>query len=284
VSKLKTAVLVISCDNYSDMWNPFFQLFWKRWPDCPYPVFLGTNHKSVHLDRVVSNPIGTDRTWTENLHLMLDTIDSSRVLVFLEDFLMIREVDTDSIDRVVKLAEQNDVGCLRLNPVPPPTRRLPGFPGIGEIQRGDDWRVSTQVAVWDVELLRSLAWPGLSAWEFETIGSLASDAMPDKFWSVYKPLIDYRNGVVLGRWMPEGLEICREAGVEVDLQSRRTVTEAEILANSRKKLRSLKGVWRAAIPESIFRSILRWRRIRWGEFYLNDLMKQAGIRRPDIPR
>ncbi|MBI5251475.1 MAG: hypothetical protein HY912_18455 [Desulfomonile tiedjei] len=275
------AVLVISCDKYADMWNPFFQLFWKRWPDCPYPVFLGTNYKTFEFNGVTSIPVGEDRTWAQNLHLMLDVIDSPRIIMFLEDFLMTRDVNTDAIRNMVKVAEQYDLGCLRLHPLPPPTRQLREFPGIGVIQRGDDWRVSTQTAIWDVKLLRSLAWPGLTAWEFETIGSLVSDTMQHTFWSVYEPVIDYRNGVVLGQWVPEGLEVCREAGVEVDLSSRASVSHAELLAQSPQSPWSLSQFLGAILPNSMRRTIIRWLRLSRREFYLGQMLKEAGLQRPD---
>jgi hypothetical protein len=274
------AVLVISCDKYSDMWKPFFTLFWRRWPDCPYPVFLGTNYKSFEFDGVISIPIGEDRTWTENLGLMLDATDSSRIIMFLEDFLMIQDVNTNVVRNMVELAEQNEVGCLRLHPHPPPTKKLGEFPGIGLIQRGDDYRVSTQTAIWDAKLLRSLAWPGLTAWEFETICSLVSDTMPDTFWSVYEPVVNYCNGVILGRWMPEGLDVCRRAGVEVDLGSRTAMSEDEL--NKRRQIpRSLAELMGAVLPNSMQRTIIRWLRLRRREFYLNRLLEQAGLQRPD---
>lgn len=275
------AVLVISCDKYSDMWSPFFRLFRLRWPDCPYPVFLGTNYKTFEFEGVISIQVGEDRTWAENLHRMLDAIDATRIIMFLEDFLMIREVNTDVVRNMLDLAERNSVGCLRLHPHPRPTKRLHGFEGIGEIQRGDDWRVSTQTAIWDVKLLRSLAWPGLSAWEFETIGSLVSDTMPDKFWSVYEPVVDYRNGVVLGRWVPEGLEVCRQAGMEVDLQRRSAMSEAEILTAFRKKPQTVKELLKACLPKHVQSAINRWLRLRRRECYLDRLLNEARVRRPD---
>jgi hypothetical protein len=276
----QVAVLVVSCDNYSDLWGPFFHLFRRHWPDCPYPVFLGTNHKTFDFDGVTSIPIGEDKTWAENLHLMLAAVGYSRIILLLEDFLMVRDVNTVVVRNLVELSQEHDVGCLRLFPYPPPTKKLRDFPGLGEIQRGDDWRVSAQAAIWDVELLRALAWPGLSAWQFEGIGSLVSDTMDGKFWGVYEPPIDYCNAVVLGKWMPEGLQVCREAGLEVDLQARGAVSEAELLAQSQQRSRSLKESIRELLPYSVQRSVMRWFRLRWREFYLDQMLKDAGLQRP----
>ena len=48
------AVVVCSCDKYSDLWDPYFELFKKFWADCPYPVFLNTETK-----RQTKNPENT---------------------------------------------------------------------------------------------------------------------------------------------------------------------------------------------------------------------------------
>ncbi len=122
----QTAVLVVSCDNYSDLWSPFFHLF-RDIAGLPYSVFLGTNHKTFDFEGVTSIPIGEDKTWAENLHLMLDAVGHSRIILLLEDFLLVRAVNTAVVRNLVELAWQHDVGCLRLFPHPPPTKRLRDF-------------------------------------------------------------------------------------------------------------------------------------------------------------
>ena len=166
------AILVVSCDKYSDVWDPFFSIFAKRWPDCPYPVFLGTGHKTCSAPGVTSIRVGDDKTWAENLLAMLAAVDAPRILMFLEDFLLTGQVPTEKVASLLRVAVENDVGCLRLVPHRPSGRPVPQWPGLGEIRRGEEYRVSTQVAIWEDNLLRSLAWPGFSAWDFELIGSL----------------------------------------------------------------------------------------------------------------
>jgi len=277
-------VLVVSCDKYSDLWSPFFQLFRKHWPDCPYEVFLGTNYLSFDSNGVTSIPIGQDRSWAENLRFMLDAVDSSRIIMFLEDFLMIDGADTPKIRRLVELAGRHKVGCLRLFPHPTPTGRLAGFGDIGMIQPGDEWRVSTQTAIWDKKLLYSLAKPGFSAWQFEIIGSLLSDTLPDLFWSVYEPAVNYCNGVVLGKWVPQGLEACGKAGVKVDLESRGTITEDELLLRSRQRKTGFTKVMASIMPHSMERRIMRWLRLLRRDFYLARLLSEAGLQITDAPK
>ena len=41
----RVTLLVPSCDRYADLWPPFFALLRRQWPDCPFPVVVGSNHR-----------------------------------------------------------------------------------------------------------------------------------------------------------------------------------------------------------------------------------------------
>src|SRR5438874_1592741 len=116
-------VLVVSCDRYADLWRPFFELFWRRWPDFAGEIHLGSNYATYDHPRVQALRVGDDVTWA---------------------------------------------------------------------------------------------------------GSLMSDFMPDRIWGVKEPALVYDHAVEKGRWRPQGLEICREAGIDLDLAKRAAFTPAEL--------------------------------------------------------
>jgi hypothetical protein len=208
-------------------------VFWQRWPDCPFPVFLGTNYGAYDSSRVTTLAVGPDVDWASNVRLMLDRLDATHVILFLEDFLLQERVNTVLVEHLVALAQKHDVGCLRLAaglplalpPGPPPR---PCLQELGVIERGEAYRVSAQVAVWRVDTLRRLLVPGFSAWDFEAVGTPLSEDMPEEFWASRTPAIVYDQCVEKGRWKPSGLEICRAAGVEVNLAARPTFTAADL--------------------------------------------------------
>lgn len=230
-------LLVVSCDGYSDVWRPFFTLFWKRWPDCPFPVHLGSNFRTYDDPRVRSVAVGEDLSWATGVRSMLDRLDSEYVILFLEDFLLRSPVDTARVEELVRTGVRRGVGCLRLTRSRPPFDRapvpLPDVPGVGTVPADHPYRVSTQVALWRTETLRRLLVPGFSAWDLELIGTHVSRELPEPFWEVLSSVLEYDHGVERGRWRPVGLEICREAGVEVDLAARRAFTPEEYGAHLR---------------------------------------------------
>jgi hypothetical protein len=228
-------ILVISCDKYADIWEPFFSIFWKRWPDCPYPVYLGTNQKTYPDKRVTTITIGDDINWASGVLAMLDQLDCEYFILLLEDFLIKQKVQTDAIERFVHIAIEHNVGNLRLSPLPAPTplpsKRVDRFPDLGIVQHCDPYRVSTQPAIWKVATLRKLLLSGMTAWEFEEIGSQMSEYIDDIFWGPFKPLIVYDHCIEKGKWKPEGLEICATARVEVDLYKRPAFSKEKLLAH-----------------------------------------------------
>jgi len=226
-------LLVISCDRYSDLWRPFFTLFFRQWPNCPFPVFLGTNHLVYSDDRVKTITIGEDLSWATGVTSMIDRLESERVVIFLEDFLIQRPVDDAMVRRLYEIAcKEERVACIRLSPLPPPSRlpdvAVPGYPELGIVEPGTPYRVSAQPAIWRTDVLRKFLIPGFTAWQFEEIGTQLSEKGSDQFWGPFRPAVVYDHGVEKGKWKPEGLRICREAGVSVDLNARGAFAEAEL--------------------------------------------------------
>jgi hypothetical protein len=246
-------VLVVSCDRYADLWRPFFELFWLRWPDCAGPVYLGTNFERYDDPRVETLRVGTDVNWAAGVTSMLDQIRADYVIVMLEDFLLMETVDNTRIERLADLAVSEQLGCLRLYSIFPPETVVARYPELGSFAPGDKWRITAQAAIWRVETLRRLLVPGFTAWDFELVGSQMSDYMPDRFWGVMQPALVYDQAVEKGRWRPQGLAICEAAGVRVDLEKRGAFSMAELQRHEESGLAS------AAFAERKTSAVARFR-------------------------
>lgn len=223
------AVLVISCDKYSDLWNPFFTIFDKYWPDCPYPIYLGSNHTVFNHPRVLPHPIGDDLSWADSVYQMIERLHYHHFIIFLEDFFLERRVNSSKVHELVEIAMRHNIGCLHFTPKPYSDNSLPFYPGIGVIRPGTDYRVSTSVAIWKKDTLKRLLLPGFSAWDFELKGSPMSDNMPDEFWGINKPVIYFRHAVERGKWLPRGLTTCKKEGINVNLNARPAMSTKEYL-------------------------------------------------------
>ena len=252
-----TALLVVSCDAYQDLWEPFFTLLFRYWTDCPFRIYLGSNHAIYPDPRVVPLTIGEDRDWSSNLLKMLESIPSGGVLLLQEDFLIDRPVQTERVTQLIGYADAKQAACLRLMPIPGPDSLCADHPEVGAIRKGAAYRVSLQAAWWRRENLGAIARKGESPWQFEHLGSRRSDELSAPFLSLREgiefPLDYFTTAVIRGFWEPGAVELCRREKISVDLMRR------PVLPLSMRMERSLR---RMGVPDRLARILTQLFRFR----------------------
>ena len=177
----EVSILVVSCDRYADLWEPFFRCFFKYWPDCPYPVYLGTNYRKFDDDRVVSLDIGRDISYSDNLLAMLSRVDSPWVILWVEDRFLSHRVCSERISEVIGKAARLRAGYLKLISASPLVNDHMDGEEFGEIPKGAKYRACFTVGLWRKEVLERLLVPGETAWEIERNGSRRSALFPERF-------------------------------------------------------------------------------------------------------
>ncbi len=220
----KLAILVPSCDKYADLWRPFFTLFWKFWPDCPYPVYLISNQSVTDDNRVQTIPVGQDVSWSDNLAKALGRINYDYVFLFLDDLFLVGNVDTGQVVRVLDWAIHSQVKYIRLSSYQKPDRPWNDIAGI--VSPGTIYRTSTVVSVWEKQMLLALLRPGESAWDFEIKGTVRSDEF-DGFYSTWMNCLPVINGVIKGKWLSFAVKKIESLGAKVDLSRRPLMTKTE---------------------------------------------------------
>jgi|GEM_PF-299859 len=217
------AVLVVSCDRYRDLWKPFFALFRRYWPDCPFPVYLGSNFASYPSERITSLQVGEDRSWSRNLRFFLENIPSQYVLLLLEDFFLNRPVSTAAFLERLSAFDRLGGSMLRVYPKRGPNQKLSGSRSIGAIHRLTPYRVSAQAAIWNRQELLALLRDDESAWEFEHDATARSQAKEDGFFSTYAPLVSYRHVVEQGEWFWSAASKYGKQNIGCDFGARRVM-------------------------------------------------------------
>jgi hypothetical protein len=196
------AILIPSCDKYSDLWPPFFHLFRRHWSDCPYPVYLGVNNLTFKQPNVKILTSSHGIVWADSVLDFLECIPEQHVLLWLEDFFLRRPVSSQKIAKVYDDFVAMEANMIRLVRRPGPKTLLPSS-YLGVVEPGSEYRVSTQATIWRKDILTSLIVKGESIWQFEVNGSRRSDNIHDGFYAVQQDLIPYRHHVVeRGKWFP----------------------------------------------------------------------------------
>lgn len=228
-------ILIKSCDSYSDLWHPFFTLWWRYWPDCPYPVYLGANHKEWKDPRVKMILVGDDHSWGECTRKMVETFPHEYIMLSVEDYFLTKPIDTHRINELLRAFVQLNAGYLRLDPSPKPDRIVPGHPDIGEIDRGAPYRISLHISFWRRDVLLSLLRDGETVWDMELKGSRRSDVVSAGFFSTWEDVTCFdKGGVSRGKWTPSAISLARKEQLELDF-------------SARSRLSPLQAIWRHTI-------------------------------------
>lgn len=219
----KLAILVISCDKYSDVWDPFFKLFFKFWSDCPYKIYLGTNSLSYDDPRVNMIHIGEGKAWADDFRNMLEFIEEKYVLTFLDDYLIVKKVNSKIVKYALEVTEKEQIDCCKLWTRPRGSIPFAGYNDLFEIQAKDKYCVNAAAAIWTKELLKILLKPGFSAWDFELGNSRHINEigkLPGRFVTTQKTEFIVLNGVTKGKWLPTTVRKCERLGVSIDTKQR----------------------------------------------------------------
>lgn len=207
--RFSTAILVVSCDRYADLWPHFFGCFFKYWEDCPYRVILGTNNLKHDDPRVTTICIGEDKDYSSNLAAMLNKIDEEWVVVLVEDVLISAKVDSNRIATLLSTLQSSNIVHAQLLYQKYSQNNLlgdcePMGGGIVELPVGIPYRATLNACLWRKLALLGLLREGESAWEFERDGTVRSFGYPGRFVSATRPggepLFRWEHGVIKGRW------------------------------------------------------------------------------------
>lgn len=205
-TKSDVTIVVLSCDKYSDLWEPFFYCFHKQWSTCPYPVRLGSNtisSKDKNIQTILSGP---DTDWSSSLRAILKQIPTQYVFIWLDDIFPISPISTHHFSEVLAFMKKNDGKHLHIEPSPKPDM-ITSDGRYGIYEKGVPYRC-TALGFWNVSYLYNLLIPGESPWNFEIMGSYRS-AYADGFYCTMEPLFSTLHVIEKGRIFSEAYDYCQ---------------------------------------------------------------------------
>jgi hypothetical protein len=221
---------MISCQAYSDAWQPFIKLMDHFWPDHP-DVTLLTDYIDAKVGEVCHDCrgyrlifAGASRPWCGILEGFLKDCKEP-ILLMQEDFFINAEVRPDLIERGLEQMGKIGAGCVRLYPCPGGDEEY-GDRHFAIVPRGTRYRVSCQTALWNPVYLRKIASQFRTPAEFEIEGTKLSDSLPEPVLAFKRnvqpwPLSYLCSAISRGEWNPAAKDLCESLNIYVDWTRRR---------------------------------------------------------------
>jgi len=208
------AILILSCDKYSDLWDLFFGAFWKNFPDCDVPVYLGCNFANYHDSRVTVINANVKTNWSGEVKSILQQVKEKYLFIWLEDLLITSPISREKLLNYVQFMKERDAKHIKLGPYPEPDSVVND--GIGVYEKGVPYRASA-MGLWDRDyLLNFLLLDGENPWQFEVMGSYRT-SYSDGFFGLRQNLFERLNLLVKGKWSPRAIQYFKKNNVEVDI-------------------------------------------------------------------
>ncbi len=229
-----TALLVLSCDKYSDVWNPFFSFFFKYFPTCPYPVYLGTNYLKFEHPSVITLNSGIITDWSTETKRIIEQIPYNYIILLLEDYFLYKPVDASLLNDCIDISKRHNALFMLLAAFPNKYvkewwnyKLLEEDQRFGIIENGQKYKISLQTGLWNKKKWLEIIKEGESPWEFETKGSSRSQSYTTLSVKgnpalnyVHGPFIYLCSAITQGIWMRETIKLSKKENIYIDTSKR----------------------------------------------------------------
>lgn len=221
---MKIPLLTISSDKYQPYWRPYYILLNKFNQEIFSKKFHLTETLSANEEDIITintNLPHNPHSWSENVLIALKKIDEPYIVILLEDFFFHTDTNKKLFDFCLKTALDNEnVGCVRLAPIPGGDKPS-NFTHFKIHSSDQDYRISTQGAIWKTSYLKQLLKIGETPWEFELNASKRSEAFKEDILVISSQEFpfNYSNAVIQGKLTRKAFRFLEDHTISIDKES-----------------------------------------------------------------
>lgn len=220
----KLAIVVVSCDKYGDLWDDVFNLLDIHWKDRPYKTYLATDSKPFEREGVEVLYFGNIRQWMVCTRKAVEKIDTPYVLFLMEDYFVIKDIDTSIIEEDIRFMEEHHVDFMNLHQKPYFLNEEESKflnPSVRTIPNNTRYGLDTAGAIWRKDFfLEQLNREDGDAWRFEAIlveDSKSPEGLPGKLCFDTRTPLNLCPGEVvrLGKFTLDTVKIIESTGYKI---------------------------------------------------------------------
>jgi len=239
----KLTILVCSCDNYADLWSPFFILLKKYWNPRDIRILLNTESLDFSMDGLDVECIHSpnEKQYGQRMLNALSQVKTEYVLLMLDDFFLRQPVNEARIAEIIRWMDQ-DPNIIYFNCDPNSVYadwEVDKYPGFRRIPPGNPYTFSMQAAIWRTASLKKSWLPAVNPWEWETLTNVLSYRWRrKKFYCANSRdgiFLDYGHyrygdiwGVYRGKWYLDDMEpLFKKENILIDFSIRNNCVPSE---------------------------------------------------------
>ena len=205
----------------------------EHWPDRPYPIVLNTESKSYEYKDMDIKTFrhykpGKKVAWGRRLIRTLKCIDTEYILLLLDDFLLLEDVDQKRIEQCIDWMDKDrNISVFSFWRTRQPNIKNNKYPHFEKRPQVAEYRFNCQAAIWRRKELIKYLRPHESPWLWEIYGNKRSSRYKEDFYSAIEgePYIftyDWKGGGAIhrGRWTQSAVKLLRQYGVDIDFSVR----------------------------------------------------------------
>ncbi|MBW8332449.1 MAG: hypothetical protein K0M40_10550 [Prolixibacteraceae bacterium] len=221
-------IFLSSADSYSDIWDLFFLLFKKNWPEYDGTIYLNTQEKTIQVEglNIVCTRVGQLGSFGKTFRAGLDQVKSESIILMMIDYFFVGKVVDKKIKEHFEFFQRENLDslCLTFQPYPNTIqttnkeliRVLPPAPNV---------MFSYQIAFWKKKMLREMALPHENPWTSEWFGSRRAEKMNIKLASIASNNnnpIPYNPAGCLhkGKWLHDAVDHLNTFNYNIDFEER----------------------------------------------------------------
>lgn len=202
------SIVVVTSDNYSSLLDGFFHYLKKNWPNNPFEIFLSLESKEYKNDMNLKIVYTNSSDWSKRLHQTLKKVQTKFVILFLDDYWILKEVDQKILTEILDYTLKSNLSYISYS------RNLLNYPNkLNSVLNSDDifffsignnidyynYLLSAEY-IYDKNMLMGLLRKNESAWEFENNASYRLSKVTNfgnyRFYARKNPLSYLDGGII----------------------------------------------------------------------------------------
>lgn len=211
-------VFISSSDSYADIWDLFFDLFKKYWPEYDGEIVLNTEKLDYSREdmNIRCTKVGKLGSFGKVFRTGLDTINTDNILLIMIDYIFMGKVNHQKIEDYFKFFINNSLDSLCLVHQRYPNVKNTKYPELLFVQPpAPNIMFSYQIAFWKKDILYQMALPHENPWMSEWFGSLRAEKMNIRLACLNKnsskPIsYDLRGCLHQGKWLDNAVDFLKE--------------------------------------------------------------------------